>query len=356
MFSRYPLPFRGAVPSADQFLSAMSAQGDDATSPHAVAAGPEGGDAVVGFATAPNTPRGQQTVALDLVAAIQALIDQGVLAPVGSAPSQSMSAVPGSSAGPSQSVLTKGYNSAPRREAFKLPTFDGHYDDLKGVGVFLQRVEAWIEFHGYQGLDAVYPLFACFKDGTPAGLWFTKSVRSFSSFDDFQKAFRARFVMSSAEIPRLMARVARLHQRSQDSVTDFYTAQTQLFDELELVGVGYTDKQKFAMFLAGLSDDIRCHCATAIELIPNCDLSRLLSIAMNAEGGIRDASKGDSSGPRLCGMQMYCGYCKSTDHCWADCPEIAKRKEKGTWSDSPPASRTKPADEIVTEDASPGDE
>ena len=119
MFSRYPLPFRGAVPSADQFLSAMSAQGDDATSPHAVAAGPEGGDAVVGFATAPNTPRGQQTVALDLVAAIQALIDQGVLAPVGSAPSQSMSAVPGSSAGPSQSVLTKGYNSAPRREAFK---------------------------------------------------------------------------------------------------------------------------------------------------------------------------------------------------------------------------------------------
>ena len=233
-------------------------------------------------------------------------------------------------------------DSLPRRkEMFKLPTFDGQYKEFKEVNAFMQRVRDYMSVHGITGRASVIALYACFRSNSPAGVWFAKTVPGFVTLDDFETAFRQRFKLSASEAVRATERLNSFRQRPQDTVIAYHTGLIAVYDQLELLGIEYSDAQKFAKFLSGIDPHLRSACAPALETIPDCDLSKLLSVAMAIEGARTGPRRNErSSTPQFRAMQTHqttrrCNFCRKRGHLWDDCPRIAELKKNGKWEERP---------------------
>ena len=237
-----------------------------------------------------------------------------------------------------QLLQTLGARPAGPSEPPKLPSFDGKPSEYSRVPMWLARVRAIHDTCDLPEAKRVPALCQAFKEHSPAGVWFAKHGPTFECWQQFEEAFVERFRASAAEGHHALMRLADFRQRPQDSVSKYASALTTLLNEIELTGAEeFSQTARLTHFLRGLRPELSAACDNARILTPDLTLGQLEAIAINTERA-DDLRRGSRNGDRVSLYHMQdkprrCGFCRSTDHTWDDCPKIAKLKAAGKWRD-----------------------
>ena len=127
--------------------------------------------------------------------------------------------------------------SAPRN-IVQLPKFSGKPAESKNVNFFLEKLDAFFEFHGYTLPRHILPtLYSCFPDDSIALRWYSnaRSNGEITSYRTFKRAFKSHFEMPVADRIDLYAQFSNLRQ-SHESVSSYHSKFIKLMSNLEAVG------------------------------------------------------------------------------------------------------------------------
>lgn len=233
-------------------------------------------------------------------------------------------------------------NGAPSlRNIVVLPKFSGKPSESKNVNLFLEKLDAFFEFHGYTLPRHVLPaLYSCFPDDSIALRWYSnaRSNGEITSYRTFKRAFKKHFMLPTADRIQLYAKFRDLRQRG-TPVAEYHSTFIKLVSDLEAVGAVFTETDKVTAFVRGLKDSVQER--LNVDLVREFDdmtLEKAFSLAVTYERILpREPARPPPYAPGLnaIGTQsnLVCYYCKKPGHAFNDCPKVAAKKAAGTWID-----------------------
>lgn len=244
------------------------------------------------------------------------------------------------SAQPPPSVQVNGPVDSPaRKEHFKLPVFHGNPGDSRTVDTFLVKVGAYFNTLSIVSDSVqVSALFACFPHNSPAGVWFAHQYPSFTTYAQFEAAFRTQFQLTGADKNSLLAKLDRFRQRDSDSVASYYAGLTVLFTNLSAINEPVPAGIQTHKFVNGLVPALREKVSP--HLVTNASLTLIDAFTLATQyESLRPPTKLRvlSARERQVAIRQknFCHFCKKTGHVWDSCPRIQKLKAEGKWRDKP---------------------